>query len=186
MWKAVGDTLATLPPKVESVEIIGNMLISKLDCVRGRREIYLFHGPEHAETVSSRRRRQTHPDEFTFATLLRRIPPHVKHFSLGDFPAAAESSALVAALGDWTWLPNLRSHAVPDEIYAILDISASHGEGGEGFQSGSYQDPTVQGIRKEQSALAAVCKARGVRFFLRNRNWQERINEDLPPHPRIF
>lgn len=186
LWKAVGDTLATLPPKVESVEIVDNFLILNLDHIRLRGDIYPFHGPEHPESVSSRRRQQTHPDEFTFATLLTRIPPHVKHFSLGEPPVAAESSALVAALGDRTWLPNLRSLAFPDEIYAILDVSASHGEGGEGSQSGSYQDPTVQGIRKEQSALAAACKARGIRFFLRNRNWQERINEDLPPHPRIF
>lgn len=186
MWKAVGDTLAMLPPEVESVEIIGNMLISNLDRVRGRRENYLFHGPEHAETVSSRRRRQTHPDEFTFATLLRRIRAHVTRFSLGDFPAAAESSALVAALGDRTWLPNLRSLAVPDEIYANFGDLADREEGGEGFEPGSYEDSTAKGIRKEQSALDAACKARGVRFFLRKRSWQERINEDLPPLPRIF
>lgn len=186
MWKAVGDTLATLPSKVESVEIVGNMLISNLDRVRGRRDTWLLHGAEHAETVSSRQRQRTHPDEFTFATLLTRLPPHVKRFALGDFPAAAESSALVAALSDRTWLPNLQSIAVPDEIYANFGDVGDQEEGGEGFEAGSYEDITAKGIRKEQSALDAACKARGVRFFLRKRSWKDRINEDLPPLPRIF
>ena len=186
MWKAVGDTLATLPPKVESVEIVGNMLISNLDRVRGRRDTWLFHGAEYTETVSSRQRQRTRPDEFTFATLLTRLPPHVKRFALGDFPAAAESSALVAGLSDRTWLPNLQSIAVPDEIYANFGDVGDQEEGGEGFEAGSYEDITAKGIRKEQSALDAACKARRVRFFLRKRSWKDRINEDLPPLPRIF
>jgi hypothetical protein len=38
------------------------------------------------------------------------------------------------------------------------------------------QPRSVKGIRKEQSALDAACKARGVRFYLRKRSWKDRIN----------
>ncbi|GAA5990368.1 hypothetical protein JCM10908_007337 [Rhodotorula pacifica] len=182
VWKSIGDTLATLPPSVTSVEIVHNLLITGLDHQRSRGGFFLDK-PEHAETRASRRRERTHPDEFTLAAAIKRLPARVTHLEFGDYVHHPEIATLVNVLEDRSWLPHLASLAIPCEIYEHYGEEGYNAD--EDEEEGGSTSEMVRNIQEGQNSLEAACRARGIRFYLRRKNWQARM-ETLDFVPRVF
>lgn len=189
-WKAVGDVVATLPPTVTYLEVCPSDDVTNLDeSYRRPRGLWDLRGSERAENKRDRVRQRTHPDEYSFPTSLSRLPPQLTRLAFMLCIEDTNSDALIAALRDRTWLPDLKQFETADALWMNGEASDDENEDGmdpdDLLPHSGFASESLIRTRAEKRALVEACAARGIRLGPRKQHWED-ARHGLELVPRVF